>query len=612
MRLINTETLELHEFFESQAPPYAILSHTWEKDEIPFQEMLSKSPSTIAKAGYRKIQDTCRLAQSRGRQWAWIDTCCIDKSSSAELTESINSMYRWYQKAEECYAYLVDYTPRRQPEVELGKCRWFTRGFTLQELIAPKLLILFDRDWNSVGEKGDEHIMEIINRITRISKDVLLFRKPPSDFAIAERMLWASTRETTRPEDKAYCLLGIFEVNMPLIYGEGENAFRRLQEEIIKRSNDLSIFVWGTPLNFGPPKHDSSFTEDISLGLLASSPADFGSTWEHMGKGELDIIFPAKGGVHDLPEFTLTNKGLNIRPSIIMADIRKDEEGQTETYYTIYIGLMSKRPFAVLLEKVGAGLYVRLGVRISKLNETILTRFDGSPLAYSDTTNTILVDHRSLFKGKEAVFEHTLLIQPRSCPDVTVRRALPHTHWDASKALFFLPPRKVYGQEYEIACAEVEISFPETSISTLSLYVIIDIKYHPIRAFVLGKDDLPEIASLTEQTHIPRHVLFPVTGQARHLLNKGPEYGRQKMIKSRAHVGDPKMITISIETSQAEPPVVWQSALGRIEPQFQFAVHLHVKVDDVLPHQQQRSRSIRVPTAPFERKVAGVCRSSRA
>ncbi|KAK3343137.1 hypothetical protein B0H65DRAFT_409830, partial [Neurospora tetraspora] len=240
--------------------------------------MVSKSPSTMVKAGYKKIQDTCKMAQTRGQQWAWIDTCCIDKSSSAELTESINSMYRWYKNAHECYAYLVDFTPGAWPELELGICRWFKRGFTLQELIAPKTVILFDRDWNVVGEKGDNRILEFINRITRVSKDILLHRRSLSDFAIAERMLWASSRETTRPEDKAYCLLGIFEVNMPLIYGEGDNAFRRLQEEIIKRSNDLSIFLWGEPLNFQPKNSKKSLTEHPSCNLFATSPADFGAT----------------------------------------------------------------------------------------------------------------------------------------------------------------------------------------------------------------------------------------------------------------------------------------------------------------------------------------------
>ncbi|KAK3492187.1 heterokaryon incompatibility protein-domain-containing protein, partial [Neurospora hispaniola] len=278
MRLINTETLELHEFFESQAPTYAILSHTWDKDEITLQEMLSMSPSTMVKAGYKKIQDTCKMAQSRGQQWVWIDTCCIDKSSSAELTESINSMYRWYQNAHECYAYLVDFAPGSLPQDELEKCRWFTRGFTLQELIAPKTVVFFDRDWNVVGEKGDKNILEIIARFTGISEDLLSGFRPVDDYAIAERMLWASSRETTRPEDKAYCLLGIFEVNMPLIYGEGDNAFRRLQEEIIKRSNDLSIFAWGTPLNWEPTKK-GSLTERRYLGLFARSPADFGATW---------------------------------------------------------------------------------------------------------------------------------------------------------------------------------------------------------------------------------------------------------------------------------------------------------------------------------------------
>ncbi|EGO54756.1 hypothetical protein NEUTE1DRAFT_26171, partial [Neurospora tetrasperma FGSC 2508] len=239
--------------------------------------MLSKSPSTMVKAGYKKIQDTCKMAHSRGQQWAWVDTCCIDKSSSAELTESINSMYRWYQNAYECYAYLVDFAPGSLPQYELEKCRWFTRGFTLQELIAPRTVIFFDRDWNVIGGKRDKGILGTIVRTTGISDTILSGSWPVGDFAIAERMLWASSRETTRPEDKAYCLLGIFEVNMPLIYGEGDNAFRRLQEEIIKRSNDLSIFAWGTPLNFESTKEES-VTERRYLGLLARSPADFGAT----------------------------------------------------------------------------------------------------------------------------------------------------------------------------------------------------------------------------------------------------------------------------------------------------------------------------------------------
>ncbi|KAK3950019.1 hypothetical protein QBC32DRAFT_399802 [Pseudoneurospora amorphoporcata] len=160
MRLINTEKLELQEFFESQAPSYAILSHTWEEGEITFRKC-------------------------------------------AGLTESINSMYRRYQKAEECYAYLLDFAPGSLPKVGLGKCHWFIRGFTLQELIAPKTVIFFTRDWNIVGEKSRDDTLEIINRLTRIPENVLRHRRPLSDCTIVQRMIWASNRETTRPEDKA-------------------------------------------------------------------------------------------------------------------------------------------------------------------------------------------------------------------------------------------------------------------------------------------------------------------------------------------------------------------------------------------------------------------------
>lgn len=151
MRLVNTQTGALEEFQGVNVPPYAILSHTWEDEEATFQDMCRGTYH--GKRGYAKVERTCRKAAQSGLGYAWIDTCCIDKTSSAELSEAINFMYRWYQRASICYAFLSDFPASGTPESELGRSRWLTRGWTLQELIAPKEVIFLDRDWNERGPK---------------------------------------------------------------------------------------------------------------------------------------------------------------------------------------------------------------------------------------------------------------------------------------------------------------------------------------------------------------------------------------------------------------------------------------------------------------------------
>lgn len=173
MRLLNTTTIQLEEFVEETAPEYAILSHTWEEEEVSFRDI--QTPEALTKKGYRKIQNCCRVAAADGYKYCWIDTCCIDKSSSAELSEAINSMFRWYQKAHICYAYLPDVfkDPVEQVKISLEKSRWFTRGWTLQELIAPAFVQFFDKSWKDIGTKATLH--EQITQITGIPKDILLF-----------------------------------------------------------------------------------------------------------------------------------------------------------------------------------------------------------------------------------------------------------------------------------------------------------------------------------------------------------------------------------------------------------------------------------------------------
>ena len=234
---------------DDKIPPYGILSHTWGADteEVTFRDL--KDGTGKKKAGYDKIRFCGEQARRDSLQYFWVDTCCIDKSNNNELSEAINSMFRWYRNAAKCYVYLSD-VPRlafdtsdksnQMPwESALRKSKWFSRGWTLQELIAPASVEFFSKDWEQLGNKSslERHICEITGIPVEALKGC-----PLSNFSVAERMLWTENRETTRKEDKAYSLLGIFGVHFPLIYGEGrENAFKRLREEIDKASKGKSF-----------------------------------------------------------------------------------------------------------------------------------------------------------------------------------------------------------------------------------------------------------------------------------------------------------------------------------------------------------------------------------
>jgi Heterokaryon incompatibility protein (HET) len=231
-------------------PPYAILSHTWGNDD----EEVSYADLTYGlgkrKAGYRKIQFCVDQAAKDGLRYSWVDTCCIDKTSSSELTEAINSMFSWYKGAKKCYVFLSDVAwsghdnARSPPEWELKfrSSRWFTRGWTLQELLAPTLVEFFSRDNRKLGNK--KSLERQINDVTGISV-LALQGHPLSEFSVDDRMAWAVKRKTKRPEDEAYCLLGIFDVSMPLIYGERrDRAFRRLEDEIAKALRGMSWLLF--------------------------------------------------------------------------------------------------------------------------------------------------------------------------------------------------------------------------------------------------------------------------------------------------------------------------------------------------------------------------------
>ncbi|GLA96992.1 hypothetical protein AtubIFM57143_004475 [Aspergillus tubingensis] len=299
MRLLNTCLSDtgdflIQEFFDYELPPYAILSHTWGEEEVTYQEI--NAVSAKEKSGYKKIIQCCSVARADGYKYVWIDTCCIDKTSSAELSEAINSMYRWYQTSELCYAILADV----QSEDEIDKSRWLTRGWTLQELIAPSKVVFLNERWELLGDRAT--LRDRLSEYTGIPAGILSGDEDLETSSVAQRMSWAAKRQTRRVEDRAYSLMGIFNVNMPLIYGEGENAFIRLQEEIMRISDDQSLFAWAS--------------SDDRGGLLATSPAAF--VYSH------NIVRFNPVGSLDSP-FTVNSRGVHL--DIVFAGISGDGLG---------------------------------------------------------------------------------------------------------------------------------------------------------------------------------------------------------------------------------------------------------------------------------------------
>ena len=259
MWLLSTSHAELHFFPDPTTIKggYAILSHAWGKDEQTFLEIRRIGekcrPSGTNPLDFvsDKVRGCCIRAATDGYNWAWIDTCCIDKTSSTELSEAINSMFSWYACAEVCYAYLEDVPSGcdvTAPDSPFRAAKWHTRGWTLQELLAPALVVFVSQDWNfTLGTK--QELAPVLSRITGIAEPYLSRERLHHHASIAERMSWASHRVTTRPEDEAYCLLGLFDLNMPTIYGEGRRAFQRFQEELAKQTHDTSLFAWGEVLD---------------------------------------------------------------------------------------------------------------------------------------------------------------------------------------------------------------------------------------------------------------------------------------------------------------------------------------------------------------------------
>lgn len=409
MRLLNTQTLEFEEFAGSAIPDYAILSHTWEKNEVSFQEMRNLGTST--KHGYQKIQETCRLASTKGLKYAWLDTCCIDKSSSSELSEAINSMFEWYRRATICIVYLSD-LHLDDPNYQLLKaCRWFTRGWTLQELIAPEQVEFYNANWTIIGSKLQ--LKDHLQRITGVNEKVLQDSTLLASISVSTKMSWAAHRETTRTEDIAYCLLGIFNVSMPLIYGEGEKAFYRLQEEVIRATHDITIFAW-----------KSHNTSQVYEGILASSPMQFASPPHTM---QISKHFNTDG-----PEFSVTNKGVRFLTRLMYSE-------SIPGLYILPIEHKSSSPTAnmskmgILLAKFASNSFVRAH------HDTIYEFETSTTYERTDESVIYVLKAATPNTSKSVRLLRQSAIQFKFDQAVRIMKVIPESLWDHHRRSFLLP-----------------------------------------------------------------------------------------------------------------------------------------------------------------------------
>ena len=446
MRFLNTRTGDFQTVGRPEEVRYAILSHVWMVEEQTYGDVCRiqddvrqarladpriPQDAVLQKLG-PKIREACKFArQEDDIDLIWIDTCCIDKSSSAELGEAINSMFDWYARSTVCYAFLHDVDVLEDPYLPSSgfrRSRWYTRGWTLQELIAPRIVVFLSSTWRYIGAKHG--MAALVEEITGVDQGVLVGTIPVHSVSVARRMFWAAHRTTTRKEDEAYCLLGIFGVSMPIIYGEGPMAFLRLQEKILKRIPDQSIFVWSYAVPIAADEQDvhyEALADDTHYTLLASSPALFSSSGNVVSitKDALAEII----GIHiPPPAYAITSYGLRatfpliqLANSVFVAVLACQVKGE------FLLGLVIKRTKVVDMHSIGVA---RLDEPLGSWNAHVIAEHSEStclvyiplnsdrsalavPLETPPRAEEIYIVHRPFLPRATPVRPHALPPDPR-------------------------------------------------------------------------------------------------------------------------------------------------------------------------------------------------------
>lgn len=263
MWLINTSTLELHEFSRS-TPSYATFSYVTDENEASFED-LAQAQKDRCKDSIKIIERACDQARIAGYEWLWNHAACVDKRSCAAQSEAINSLPRIYRDCEHSIVYLEDLYHDQFEDEQIGErlaaCRWIKNIWAIPQIVFPREVYFYSSDWSQIGTKRS--LLPHLSSIIGIDQPALEHWGCLEDYSIARRMSWASEMTAFRTEDLAYALLGLFDVGMPIIYGEGGKAFLKLQEEIIRDTDDFSLLAW------------DNFDGQECNGLFAYSPACF-------------------------------------------------------------------------------------------------------------------------------------------------------------------------------------------------------------------------------------------------------------------------------------------------------------------------------------------------
>ncbi|KAI3326790.1 heterokaryon incompatibility protein-domain-containing protein [Xylariaceae sp. AK1471] len=480
MRLIDVRTtfseskIAFKEIQELNATKYLIVSHAWgwsnqtnnwgnPQEEIDFEVASMPFTEINRLTSLNKIKSACRLAASRKIDYVWIDTCCIDQKNSTEVTEGINSMFEWYHKSELCAVYLADlhYENKDGPNElyeRLKACRWFERGWTLQELLAPTQVYFYDKNWTFIGTKKDLAVN--IESITGIDRESVENPSSISLRSIAHKMAWASNRKTTKPEDRAYSLIGIFNVNIPMIYGEGVvRAFHRLQKEITMTTSELSVFGW----------EDERNREFYSM--LADSPDVFAS-----GR-DLNGYIPEQ-------HYNMTNKGIHMTYSL--RKVPRKQGNRCYFQWLLPIGYRSSTEssdpdvIGILLRKIDTQAFVRYnGNSLVRYTEQEFRKF---PRTQSQTFYVALSPDDYHWRVRQASL-HAIFV-PQSTT-IEVFRVAPEATWDCERGLFFNHPHDdfVTGVSLRILLSDL----PKDEKRRLKVNVLFDRRKTPPACYIINQ-----------------------------------------------------------------------------------------------------------------------------